>query len=297
MDLVQLKYFKALAETENLTRTAEKLYLSAPALSGSIGKLERELGVTLFDRSSGKTLRLNDKGRILLESVNQIFDILDNTKAHLQELKETEELSLSIAVASPMLFQDLFIAFRELHPEIRISHVYLNLKQISDEEALKQFDFLIAPPEDVNVQTMQSVPLYNNDRPVLMVYPEHPFARRDSVDVQELREMPFVAVTKDVSSRKMFDRIFAEAGFAPKVIYECDHLMRDQLVKEKQGVGISTLFAMRSVNSSRLCYISLANCTYTRGQSLFYPLHRTQTKAALLFQKFSVDYYQRLERI
>lgn len=294
MDLIQLKYFKALAETENLTRTAEKLYLSAPALSGSIGKLERELGVSLFDRSSGKTLRLNDKGRILLASVNQIFDILDNTKTRLQELNETENLSLSIAVASPMLYQDLFIAFRSIYPEIRISHTYLNLNQISDEEFLKQFDFLIAPPEDVKIQTLQSVTLYDNDKPVVMVYPGHPFADRTSIDVQELRDVPFVAVGKDISSRKMFDQIFALAGFSPKVVYECDHLMRDQLVKEKQGLGISTLYAMRAVKSSRLHYVPLDNCSYSRKQNLFYPSHRTQTKAALLFQKFSVEYYQKL---
>ena len=49
MELVQLKYFRALAETENLTQTARKLHLSAPALSESISKLERELGIALFD--------------------------------------------------------------------------------------------------------------------------------------------------------------------------------------------------------------------------------------------------------
>lgn len=163
MELTQLKYFKVLAETENLTKTAEKLYLSTPALSGSINRLEHELGMTLFDRSSGKNLKLNDKGRVMLQAVNQILDTLNNAQRVIQEMNKAESASLSIATTTPMLFQDLFLAFRRMYAEIKVTHTYLNLHQLTDVELLKQFDFLIAAPSDLSTNAMDSTVLYRND--------------------------------------------------------------------------------------------------------------------------------------
>ena len=221
MELTQLKYFKVLAETENLTKTAEKLYLSTPALSGSINRLEHELGMTLFDRSSGKNLKLNDKGRVMLQAVNQILDTLNNAQRVIQEMNKAESASLSIATTTPMLFQDLFLAFRRMYAEIKVTHTYLNLHQLTDVELLKQFDFLIAAPSDLSTNAMDSTVLYRNDRPVLMVYPEHPFAKRGSVAVSELKDEPFIALGNELSSRKMFDEVFRDAGFRPNIIFEC----------------------------------------------------------------------------
>ena len=294
MELVQLKYFRALAETENLTQTARKLHLSAPALSESISKLERELGIALFDRPAGKSLRLNDKGRILLAGANQIFDILDHTQTHLQNLAEAENASVFLAVASPLLLQDVFVAFRKVHPEIRISHVYLNLRQLEDETLLRQFDFLVAPPEDIRFSTLRSVPLYDDDEPMLAVYPEHPFAQQKIVDVQELRGVPFIALGKDISSRKMFDSVFAEAGFEPNILYECDHLMREALIRQQEGIGLTTLYTHISHYNPSLVYVPLTNCSFRRKQSLFWNKHRSQTRAAVLFQAFATDYYRKL---
>ena len=294
MDFVQLKYFRTLAETENLTQAAKKLHLSPPALSESIGKLEREMGASFFDRPAGKSLKLNDKGRILLAGVNQIFDVLEHTQTHLQNLTEAENSSIFLAVASPVILQDVFVAFRKVYPELRISHVYLNLRQLQDETLLRQFDFLVAPPEDVTSQLMHSVPLYEDDVPVLAVYPGHPFASKSEVEIQELRGVPFVALGKGISSRKMFDSIFAGAGFEPNILYECDHLMREALIRQQEGIGLTTLYTHLSHYNPSLVYVPLANCAVRRKQSLFWNKNRQQSWAAVQFQAFAVDYYRNL---
>ena len=196
--------------------------------------------MTLFDRSSGKNLKLNDKGRVMLQAVNQILDTLNNAQRVIQEMNKAESASLSIATTTPMLFQDLFLAFRRMYAEIKVTHTYLNLHQLTDVELLKQFDFLIAAPSDLSTNAMDSTVLYRNDRPVLMVYPEHPFAKRGSVAVSELKDEPFIALGNELSSRKMFDEVFRDAGFRPNIIFECDHMMRGKLVSEGLGIGLST---------------------------------------------------------
>ena len=76
MELLQLKYFKTVAELEKISAAAEALYISAPALSTSIARLEKELGTKLFDRTNNR-IRLNRQGHIFLRYVNQIFNNLD----------------------------------------------------------------------------------------------------------------------------------------------------------------------------------------------------------------------------
>ena len=80
--LTQLEYFRALAETEHVTKTAEKLHISQTALTAMIRRLEEELQTPLF-RREGRNVRLNVYGRAYLEYVNAVFNELNNGKATL----------------------------------------------------------------------------------------------------------------------------------------------------------------------------------------------------------------------
>ena len=73
MDLVQLKYFVAVAEAGHLTNAAKKLNVAQPALSVSLARLEKEVGVPLFDRV-GRNISLNKFGEIYLEYAEQALD-------------------------------------------------------------------------------------------------------------------------------------------------------------------------------------------------------------------------------
>ena len=79
MELYQLEQFKAAAELSHITKAAELLSISQPALSKNIRILEQELGYPLFDHV-GKHVQLNENGRVLLKYVNEIFCSLENAK-------------------------------------------------------------------------------------------------------------------------------------------------------------------------------------------------------------------------
>ena len=84
MELNQLAQFKVLAETENMHAAAEQLFITQPALSRSLAKLESELGCTLFTRSRQR-IQLNDEGRIALACVDRIFEEVDQLRTSLQK--------------------------------------------------------------------------------------------------------------------------------------------------------------------------------------------------------------------
>ncbi len=296
MEFSQLKYFKALAETGNLTRTSEKLHLSAPALSTAIGKLESELGCTLFDRVSGKSLVLNDRGRLLLAAYNEVADTLHNATRAIQEMSCSDTGRLAVATASPMLYQDCFISFRQHFPAVCLFHTHLDLQHLHDLEMVKRYDFIIATPQDMSpiAADLQHEVLYSKDPPMLMVYPEHKFANQKSVKVAELDGEPFIALNNNLSSRWMFDELFRIAGIKPKIIFETDHFVRERMILECQGIGLSTNQVRLANLQSRLVFVALEDPNLLRRQDLWWYKRRTLSTIAEAFLKFAPKYYQRI---
>ena len=80
MELTQLYQFKIIAESGNMTKAAQTLFVSQPALSQNLSKLEKELGIRLFERKKGR-LELNEYGQMALEHVNYIFDEVNKLKS------------------------------------------------------------------------------------------------------------------------------------------------------------------------------------------------------------------------
>lgn len=105
MDLNQLHYFVTVAETENITKAAQKLYITQPALSRAIGRLEGELGVKLFDRKTN-ALILNDNGQNFLRHVSQGLDAI-NTGVHAVRQRNINRRLL----ISNYVFLDKFASF------------------------------------------------------------------------------------------------------------------------------------------------------------------------------------------
>src|SRR5579875_959834 len=119
MDLLQLRYFQTVARHEHMTQAAQKLYISQSSLSKTIAHLERELGVTLFDRQ-GRQIRLNQYGKVFLRRVEQAFAALEDGRRELVDLIEQERERVVLASMSVYLLPGLLQAFREHHPGISI---------------------------------------------------------------------------------------------------------------------------------------------------------------------------------
>ena len=105
MDLLQLQYFREIAHAENMSKAAERLFVSQPTLSGSLSRLEEGLGVALFERRRGK-ITLTRDGRRFLSCVETVLDTLDEGVRALQRGADGGENSLRIASSLPDLLGD-----------------------------------------------------------------------------------------------------------------------------------------------------------------------------------------------
>lgn len=159
MKLVQLKYFKTVAEFERITRAAKALYVSPPALSATIANLEKELGVTLFDRTSNRIV-LNEQGKIFLRYVDKVFDDLDCAKIELQKSLQGNDNSVQIAVTTSNLWISLISAFSLEYPQIMLSCTTLKISQLRNQNLSRLYAFVLAESNDFPSAEMESICLH-----------------------------------------------------------------------------------------------------------------------------------------
>ncbi|MCA9292546.1 MAG: LysR family transcriptional regulator [Phycisphaerales bacterium] len=122
MELTALRYFKAIADEEHMTRAAERLGVTQPALSAAVRKLEEEVGAALLDRT-GRGVRLTEAGRLFLEHAEASLQSADRAIVVVRELMGLERGTVSVgggATAIGCLLPPVVRAFRSQHPQIRV---------------------------------------------------------------------------------------------------------------------------------------------------------------------------------
>jgi len=123
MEIFQLIQFQAVAELEHMTRAAERLNLAQPALSRTIQNLENELGAPLFDRT-GRRMRLNENGRILLRYSRQILSSIQDAKNEIAAQKSDAATNIRLCVHSATaLLPQLLLDFHKVRPDIHFEIV------------------------------------------------------------------------------------------------------------------------------------------------------------------------------
>src|SRR6266542_467603 len=122
MELRHLRYFVAVAETENVSRAALKLHVSQPPLSRQIRDLEDELGVQLFERT-GKSVNLTDAGRVFLREARMVLERTDEAVENVRAFAQTGETELHVGY-SPLpgaqILPVVLRAFQQAMPDVHV---------------------------------------------------------------------------------------------------------------------------------------------------------------------------------
>ena len=118
MELLQLRYFLAVAENEHMTNTAKQLHIAQPALTQSIHRLEQELGVSLFERA-GRGIRLSPAGAYVRDRVKPAMETLENVARDVQLFQQGEQGVVRVGVhAASGVAIDGIAAYSELNPHV-----------------------------------------------------------------------------------------------------------------------------------------------------------------------------------
>ena len=146
MELSYLYYFKIIAEKENMSRAAEALHVSQPALSKTIAKLERSLGVTLFERKKGR-ISLSPIGAEFYKQVSKAFDCIAEGQRLINDYKNSASSSVTIGCPVAELLNSLLLSYLSANQQdsLQISQ-YLYSPEVLQENLLSgKLDFALTP--------------------------------------------------------------------------------------------------------------------------------------------------------
>ena len=249
MNFLHLKYFLMVAEELNITRAAERLYISQQALSNHISNMERELNVKLFTRSP--KLSLTYAGDQLVLTATQILEL------HSQYLNKVGDINrqytgvLRVGASHTCglaLLPEVLPLFRDEFPMVEFSLFEGNSTQLEDELAHGRTDLIICF-QPIMLEGVLTVPL--TEQQLVMVVPktftDRLFGDRAEAvraeyargaDISAFQKMPFVLIKRGNRTRSIVDQYFSRYYFKPNLILETENTVTT-LAMAQAGIGIT----------------------------------------------------------
>lgn len=261
MDLRQLRHFLTLAEECHFGRAAARLHVAQPALSQQVKQLERELGVSLFNRST-RHVELTEAGRHLVEHARVLVAEEERTLAHMRELATGHAGRVSVGFIGTATYDVLPRVARTVRARLPGITLDLRGETLNPElvEGLRSgvFDLAVlrgsVDEEDISTLPLRSEPL------VAVVPAHHRLADRPSIPLADLAEEPFV-IHPSRHRSSMYDLVLAacgRAGFAPAQVLEVGETAT-LVVLVAAGHGVALVPAsVQSLHVEGVTYVPLA---------------------------------------
>ena len=221
MDIQHIKYFLEIARCKSFSKAAGNLYVTQPILSRCIKNLEKELGVSLINRST-KSFVLTDAGEVLYAYGGKLVESHQDIYRHVQDIKNSKVGELHISspgVLMDMYFPRLMTEYRKQYPGIRISISERGSrsteKDILDGNA--DIGLVMLPLE--NPQNFNVFPIIS-DEVCVLVRKEHTFAKEKSIHIKQLQDVDIITYNQSNTLYHTLLRLCQEQGFLPNITYQ-----------------------------------------------------------------------------
>ncbi|MEG0417933.1 LysR family transcriptional regulator [Gordonibacter sp.] len=239
ISLSQLYNFKKLSELQHMTRAAKELYITQPTLSLSIKALEHELGVPLFYRE-GRQIRPTKHGREFYDKISSVLDELDAGIAAVRSHGAPSGGSLSIGTI-PTIQHDFLPAllqqfWEEYGYDVRMGFTVEFSLPLTNALKAQEYDLIFASKAD-NEPGISYLPMLTK-RLVLVVHEQHRFAKRDSVRLSELSDLPFASYRPGTPLGNEMRRLFDAHGIEPSIVYDDEFTLTSVIVSNHQVPGV-----------------------------------------------------------
>jgi len=213
MNLDYLKTFIEVIKQKSFSDVAEKLEISQPAVSFQIQKLERDLGTLLIDRSK-KTVTMTEAGKRLLrfaENVESEHNLLLHDIALLKDELSGELIIAASNIPAEYLLPPILGKFKSLHLAVNTQMIVSDSAMVIN--GIRNGDYEVGfcgmAAEGYNTESFK----VGQDEIVLIVFPEHPFAKRKSISFSELEEESFIAREQTSGTHQSLISLLTRAGF------------------------------------------------------------------------------------
>ena len=245
MNLTRIRYFVETAKLENVSRAAQVLYVTQPNLSRQLGLMEQELGFELFHRT-GKGVRLTPAGACLYEQLKDLPERVDQAVAQAEAISRQGEGSLSIGVlegqdVSQYLSRHLD-ELRRRWPAVTVNLERNSFRHLRQGLERGTYDMIFTLAFEAEGRSDWETLTVFREPGAIFISCTNPLAARDSLTMEDLRDEPFVAITREDSpgGHDLLMHQCAAYGFTPNIVRESSTL-ESLLLCVEMGVGVAML--------------------------------------------------------
>ncbi|MYM30768.1 LysR family transcriptional regulator [Duganella sp. CY15W] len=247
IDLKQLKYFLAVAEEKSFSRAAERLHISQPPLSQQIMKLESELGVKLFARTT-RTFELTVAGKALMSEASELLAKMRMTIDTIRQIDRGEVGRLRVGIVGSAMWGPIPSLLEEFQSKFpRVTWTLHELGPTAQYDALraKQIDvgFWREPrldEDDLKNDNLRQELCFREDVCVA-INEHHPLAKQDAIELIDIADEPMLTLALDKSSfPRYLIQCCVNAGFQPTIFQEASE-PQTLLAMVGAGLGVTLI--------------------------------------------------------
>lgn len=289
MDIDYIHEFVVLADTGNYMEAADKLFLTQSSLTRHIQKLESDLGVTLFDRST-RHIELNKYGKLFLPYAEQISQLQKGyTTTFCNELnRERGTIRIgAIPVMAQYHITDTLARFQQENRNLLLDIQEADSLKLTQMLRDEDIDFAVIRESDDASSSFNKIPITQDTLAALMPA-NHPLAKDEHIELRQLYRDSFLLLGRDTFMYSLCVRECRSAGFEPHIAFtsnRVDNIIG--LVSKGMGVGLLTKRPVMSANHSDIAVVDIVPTITTTISLAYLPdkkLTPSQLKLVHLFK-------------
>jgi DNA-binding transcriptional LysR family regulator len=240
LNLRQIEAFKAVIETGTVSRGAERLSISQPAVSKLLQNLEYSTGLLLFARSPGRIVPTAE-AMLLYEEIRRTYRGLESLETFVGDIRALHRSTLRIGVMPALstgFVQDILSTYVEAYPETQVA--------IHARSSLKIVDWILSGNLDVGLSShpidnpeLNQIPLHKD--PYVCIFAKgHRFSAQSDVSFEDLEGENFISLSPESEVRIAIDRLFQTAGVRRRLLLEAS-MASTICALVARGLGVSFL--------------------------------------------------------
>ncbi|MCD8019446.1 MAG: LysR family transcriptional regulator [Clostridiales bacterium] len=249
MNLNYFREFIVLADCANYQEAADRLFMGQSTLSKHIMTMEKELGISLFERSSRK-VTLTNFGKLLLPYAKIIMqaesDYTTEIENEIESLRGRVTIG-TIATTAKYGITNVISGFKKRYPDSMIRLFEGDPDDLITQLKSRKCDVIFAHMPEVNQWTIDFESIHYCDDSLVCILPrEHPLANEKTLRLEQLRDETFIALAENSTVHNLIMDTCHRVGFSPKIAFLC-HRVDSVLDLVTKGMGIALLTEIMTV--------------------------------------------------
>jgi DNA-binding transcriptional LysR family regulator len=297
MNLDHVRSFLEVIKRGSLSEAARALGVSQPAVSNQIKGLERELGTELLIRGERGVVSLTAAGEVFQAFAQQVVAAHEEMLQRLSQIKEEVSGELVIAASTTpgeFVLPQLLTDFKARYPQVEAKVTIADTRDVVEKVLARECDigFIGAPIERPRLTLTSLI----KDEIVLAVYPDHPFAGRKAICLEELQGQRLILREEGSGTRRSLEQLLAEKGEelpedSVALVLGSTHAVIEA-IQSRLGIGFVSAFAVSRLKASgQLCTVAIVGFSLTRDLFVAYEEGQLSTRLRQEFLTFAREQF------